>query len=110
MLAAQERGELLEQGVRAIGNVKDSDLAIETRKFIVHQGVKHEIDVHVTVSNARGYYAVFVFECKNWKDKVDKNEIVIFSEKIKVATAQRGSSSRETTPQMCALKRRSILA
>jgi hypothetical protein len=98
MLTAQERGELLEQGVRAIerhllaveGNVKDSDLAIETRKIIVHQGVKHEIDVHVTVSNARGYDAVFVFECKNWKDKVDKNEIVIFSEKIKVATAQRG--------------------
>jgi len=37
-----------------------------------------------------GYEAIFVFECKNWQEKVGKNEIIVFSEKFRVANAQRG--------------------
>jgi hypothetical protein len=31
-----------------------------------------------------------VFECKNWQDKVGKNDIIVFSEKVKATNAQRG--------------------
>ena len=53
-------------------------------------GVRHEIDVYVTIDVAQGYRSVFIFECKNWKDPVGKNEIIIFSEKIDACQAQRG--------------------
>ncbi len=43
----------------------------------------------VTVDIGRGYDSIFIFECKNWEDKVSKNEIIVFSEKINVAKAQK---------------------
>lgn len=98
MTTANEKGLLLEEGVRFIeehilraeSQVKDSDLAIETRKIVTHLGVRHEIDLYVRINGARSYDAVFIFECKNWQEKVGKNEIVVFSEKIRVTAAQRG--------------------
>ncbi|MGH9734009.1 MAG: restriction endonuclease [Candidatus Acidiferrales bacterium] len=50
----------------------------------------HEIDIFVTVDPAPGYQAISVFECKNWKEPVGKNEIVNFSEKIKATNANKG--------------------
>jgi hypothetical protein len=98
---ANEKGVLLEEGVRFIeehilraeSQVKDSDLAIETRKIIMRHGVRHEIDLYVRINGARSYDAVFIFECKNWQEKVGKNEIVVVSEKIRVTAAQRGGAS-----------------
>jgi Restriction endonuclease len=98
MSNGNEKGRLLEEGVQIIerhilsaeARIKDSELAIETRKIINHLGVRHEIDLYVRVIACHGYDAVFVFECKNWKDKVGKNEIIIFAEKIQVSAAQRG--------------------
>ncbi len=53
-------------------------------------GVRHEIDIHVTADLAPGYKPIFIFECKNWKEAVGKNEIIIFSEKIDVSCATSG--------------------
>ena len=63
---------------------------IESRKRVVVEGVTHEIDVWVEVGNAPGYEVLIIFECKNQRYKVDKNEIIIFSEKIQAVSAQRG--------------------
>ena len=63
---------------------------IESKRIISLEGVRHEIDLFVTAALPNGYQAVFVFECKNWADKVGKNEVIVFSEKVKAATAQKG--------------------
>jgi hypothetical protein len=63
---------------------------MEPKKIIVSDGVRHEIDLWVTVDIGNGYESTFIFESKNWKKKIGKNHIIDFSEKIKVAPAQRG--------------------
>jgi Restriction endonuclease len=93
-----EKGTALEAAVSAIESLilesspaaKGKTCFIETRKRVESDGVQHEIDLHVTTEIAVGYRAIFIFECKNWKDKVDKNEIIVFSEKIRICSAQRG--------------------
>jgi hypothetical protein len=40
--------------------------------------------------HGNGYKSVFIFECKNWQEPVGKNEVIVFSEKIDAAQAQRG--------------------
>lgn len=76
--------------VRSFPNLKEEDFDIEPKKIIVSDGVRHEIDLYVKYSLPLGYDSVFVFESKNWKKPVDKNQIIDFSEKIKVTNAQRG--------------------
>ncbi len=95
---AKDKRILLEQGVKLIEQhilaadprTKGAKLAIETRKIIVHLGVQHEIDLYIRIVGAPGYDAVYIFECKNWKQKVGKNEIIVFLDKIRVSAAQRG--------------------
>lgn len=98
MATAHEKGTALEAVVVAIESLilqsspaaKEKSHLIESRKKIDIDGVGHEIDLYVTTEIAVGYRAIFIFECKNWKDKVDKNEIIVFSEKIKACNAQHG--------------------
>jgi hypothetical protein len=52
--------------------------------------VRHEIDLFVSVDHGNGYTAIFIFECKNWKKKIGKIHITDFSEKVRVAPAQKG--------------------
>ena len=52
--------------------------------------MKHEIDIYVTALIATGYESTFIFECKNWEAKVNKNELIVFSEKIAITGAQTG--------------------
>jgi hypothetical protein len=93
-----EKGHALEIAVETIEKVilaaspslLGQPFTIERRKQITVGGVHHEIDIYVTVGAAKGYESVFIFECKNWGDKVGKNEPIVFSEKIKAAAAQRG--------------------
>jgi hypothetical protein len=93
-----QKGDLLEKAVKAIEEtilqespgLKHDAFRIESKKLLFSDGVKHEIDLWVSVDVGKGYDAVFIFECKNWEDKVGKNEIIVFSEKIDVAAAQRG--------------------
>jgi hypothetical protein len=95
---AMQKGNSLESAVKAIEEVilrnspavKEKTYRIESKKIINAGGVRHEIDVFVTFELGPGYSPIFIFECKNWQDAVGKNEIIIFSEKIDAAGAQRG--------------------
>src|SRR5260370_15194144 len=97
-MVPDEKGRELERAVHAIEAVilesspalREKPFLIETRKHIAVGGVHHEIDIFVTVEVAKGYTAIFIFECKNWEAAVGNNEIIVFSEKIDAATAQRG--------------------
>jgi hypothetical protein len=93
----QNKGDALENAVAAIEKVILESSAgmgrkpiIEKRKIITVAGVRHEIDIFVTAELAPGYRPTFIFECKNWKEAVGKNEIIVFSEKIDVSSATSG--------------------
>ncbi len=89
---------MLERAVRAIETAiiksfpgySESTFRIEGKKIVQLAGVHHEVDVYVTATLGPGYEALFIFECKNWQDKVGKNEIIVLAEKVKVLGAQRG--------------------
>jgi restriction endonuclease len=95
---AKEKGDALEQAVREIESAilrsfpgySESAFRIESKKILKVAGVRHEIDIYVTASLGPGYETVFIFECKNWEEKVGKNEIIVFAEKVQAANAQRG--------------------
>lgn len=64
---------------------------IQTNKIIVVQGVKHEIDIYVTIDLLVGTTLLYIFECKNFRTKtISKNDIIIFEEKINILGAQKG--------------------
>jgi hypothetical protein len=97
MTTPHEKGDALEDAVAAIEELilrtsrALNDKPILQRKKIINVGgVHHEIDLHVTIDLGSGYEAVFIFECKNWQNKVSKNEIIVFSEKIEESRATKG--------------------
>lgn len=93
-----EKGDALHHAVLAIEqhilhtspHLKNKNFIIQDKKIINAAGVHHEIDIFVSVESAPGYSAVYVFECKNWKDAVGKTEIIDFIEKIHCANAAHG--------------------
>lgn len=93
-----DKGQQLEQVVRLIEYAiitQDPQLAkaefeIIPRLIVKVAGVRHEIDVAVRVNKGSSYETLHIFECKNWKAKVGKNEVIQFSEKVKVTGAHRG--------------------
>ncbi len=95
---SQEKGELLQKATEAIEStilraspsLKESTFRFAPKKTVVVDGVKHEIDLYVEIDQGFGYDSVFIFECKNWEKSVGKNEIIVFSEKIKASQAQKG--------------------
>ena len=95
---SQEKGDALEDAVQWIETVilgtnpatKEATIIIETKKRITCDGVRHEIDVFISIDYGKGYKATFIFECKNWQDTVGKNEIIVFSDKVKEVQAQKG--------------------
>jgi hypothetical protein len=97
-MGPDEKGHALEIAVHAIETVilesspslRGQPFQIKRRKTVVVDGVRHEIDVFAMIGAAKGYESIFIFECKNWEAAVSKNEIIIFSEKIDAAVAQRG--------------------
>jgi len=98
MTSELRKGNELEAAVRAIEETilryspgfAENSFSIESKKIIASEGVRHEIDLWVSINIRPGYEATFIFECKNWEDKVGKNEIIVFSAKIGVANAQKG--------------------
>jgi hypothetical protein len=97
MQTPQDKGDALENAVAAIEEVilrssarAGTKAIVEKKKIITVEGVRHEIEVYVTVDLAPGYKPVYIFECKNWKEAVGKNEIIVFSEKINPARATSG--------------------
>src|SRR6266481_1300492 len=93
-----EKGDALHHAVLAIEqhilhtapHLKDKNFTIQDKKIINAAGVHHEIDIFVSVESAPGYSAIYIFECKNWKDAVGKSEIIDFIEKIQCANATHG--------------------
>jgi hypothetical protein len=97
MATAKEKGDALEAAVASIEELilQTSPAAvakpiIEKKKIIGVDGVRHEIDVYVTINSASGYESIYIFECKNWQEAVNKNEIIVFAEKIDASKAARG--------------------
>ena len=94
----QLKGDALEDAVRGIESailraspaLAEGTFEIESKKIVVANAVRHEIDLYVTVRLGPGYDSVFVFECKNWESGVSKNDIIVFSEKIRATRAQTG--------------------
>ena len=95
---SMEKGHALEKAVHAIEQVilesspsyREQAFRIESRKIVRVDDVGHEIDLYVTVDLGGGYTSTFIFECKNWQERIGKNEIIIFSEKIAATRAQQG--------------------
>lgn len=95
---AQIKGDALERAVQLLETyilgtnpaTREATVTIEPKKIINDKGVKNEIDIYITVDPGNGYESVFIFECKNWEQKVDKNEITVFSDKITVTGATKG--------------------
>lgn len=98
MSTAHQIGVELESAVRAIEEVilrnspgvRDKSYRIEQRKIIFPEGVRQELDLLVTFELGPGYTSTFLFECKNWKKNIGKNEIAIFSDKVDAVKAQKG--------------------
>ena len=98
MATSNDIGKELEEAVGAIETMilrsfpeyREDTFVIQTRKVVTVGGVRHEIDIWVEIDLGKEYKSVFIFECKNWKAKVSKNEVIVFSEKVKVVQAQRG--------------------
>jgi|SRR6185312_3152659 len=94
----QKKGDDLEKAVQLIETVilgsnpatKNAIITIEPKKIVVVDSVKHEIDIFITIDYGKGYKAIFIFECKNWEQAVNKNELIVFSEKIRAVQAQKG--------------------
>ena len=76
--------------LRECDGYDEKTFLISRKKVVIVDGVRHEIDVYVQVLVANGYDPVFIFECKNWEDKVGKNEIIVFSEKVEATNASKG--------------------
>lgn len=97
-MTTTEKGNQLEDAVRKIETAilrscpsySEATFEIESKKVFVVQGVRHEVDICVTARPAPSYDARFLFECKNREEKVSKNDIIVFSEKVKVCQAARG--------------------
>jgi hypothetical protein len=95
---AQIKGDALEKAVQLLETyilgtnpaTKEATITIEPKKIVVVNGVKHEIDIYITIDYGKGYEAIFIFECKNWSKKVGKDEVIIFSKKVEVVHAQKG--------------------
>ncbi len=96
--SARAKGDSLESAIQVLERAilrqspsySENIFRFEAKKIIAVAGVHHELDIWVSVDHGNGYEAVFIFECKNWRKKVSKNDVIVFSEKIKAAQAQKG--------------------
>jgi hypothetical protein len=95
---SNKKGRVLEDAVTFIEktimatdpSVAGRDIRVEARKVVVDKSVRREIDLWVELRAAQGYGSLFIFECKNWSDKVGASEVVLLSAKIGAVQAQRG--------------------
>jgi len=92
------KGNRLEDAIEQIEKIifkttpsfREAEIKFEKKKIIIISGVRHEIDLFAEINQGKGYKATYIFECKNWKKPVGKNEIIIFEKKIELVSAQKG--------------------
>jgi hypothetical protein len=95
---AQKKGDELEDAVHLIEtvilrsnpNTKEATIIIDTKKRVTVQGVRSEIDVYVSVKLGNVPELIYIFECKNREEPVNKNDIIVFNDKIQEVGAQKG--------------------
>lgn len=95
-MRADLKGTALEKAVegiegiilRAFPGYDEKTFRIARRKIVTVSGVKHEFDIWVEIDLGKGYRSLFVFECRNRVEKVDKNDIIILSVKAQAVSAQ----------------------
>jgi hypothetical protein len=93
-----QKGKDLEKAVMLIQDMilksdpllKGSKFTIEANKIVKVKNVHHEIDVLVKTLPGSPYEAVFIFECKNWNRKVDKETVMHLAGKVEELCATRG--------------------
>lgn len=98
MQSSNQKGRSLEKAVsfiqqtilRSNPQLQGTQFTVEANKIIDISGVRHEVDVFVRTLVGSEYESSWVFECKNQKDPVGKNEIIILSEKVNAISATRG--------------------
>jgi hypothetical protein len=107
------KGRSLERAVKFIQHailkcdpkLQGTAFTVEANKIVNVSGVRHEIDVFVTTAQESPYEACWIFECKNWKKVVGKNEVMILAKKVAAIRANRGfivahRISRDATAQI----------
>ena len=93
-----EKGRALEQAVKFIQEVilesspemVGKNFTIETNVRQNFSGVTHEIDVLVRTNRKSDYEAIWIFECKNWTDPVDKDVVTVLADKVDAWNANKG--------------------
>jgi len=93
----KEKGDKLERAVGAIEaaivnynpSLARCDHKIESKKSVEVSGVKYEIDVFVEYDLGSAISS-FVFECKNWKQKISHPEVSVLLSKVDAVAAQCG--------------------
>jgi hypothetical protein len=96
--ANTEKGRALEKAARLIQEtifkcdpkLKTSEFSIECNKTVSIDGVRHEIDILIKTLPGSSYESTSIFECKNWKEPVGKNEVILLGAKVKAISANRG--------------------
>lgn len=73
-----------------VPDTKEATITIDTKKRVTVLGVRSEIDVYVSVKLGNGLELIYIFECKNREEPVDKNDITVFDDKIQEVGAQKG--------------------
>lgn len=93
-----EKGRALEQAVKFIQEaileaspeVVGKNFTIETNVLEKFSGVSHEIDVLVRTNLKSDYEAIWLFECKNWAEPVDKDVVTVLADKVEAWNASKG--------------------
>jgi hypothetical protein len=96
--SAKIKGDALESAVRILESsilklspgYSEKTFHIIPNKIICVDGVHSELDIWIGVDIGNGYTASFIFECRNWKKKTNKNDVIVLIDKINAAQAQTG--------------------
>ena len=93
-----DKGRELEQAVKFIQEailesspeVVGKNFTIETNVREKFSGVTHEIDVLVRTNLKSDNEAIWIFECKNWSEPVDKDVVTVLADKVEAWNANKG--------------------
>lgn len=99
MSDSAEKGDALERATRAIEEmviraqpgIAQAPFSIQPRAHLKKGDQAFEIDLLVRINEKSPYETQHFFECKNWKDPVDRNVVTIFARKMTALGAARGT-------------------
>lgn len=77
--------------IRAQPGIAQAPFSIQPRAFLKKGEQEFEIDLLVRINENSPYETQHFFECKNWKDPVDRNVVTVFARKMTALGAARGT-------------------